>query len=194
MPKKLQDPNFALYLSPVVLVTSADEAGKPNIFTVVIAGMACRKPPMVAIGVHPWVYSHSLIKAAGEFVINIPPQGLLDKVDYCGSVSGREVDKFAETGLTPLPATKVKPPLIKECPVNYECVVKHTLELGVHHLFVAEVVAVHTDEEILDADGRIDIGKFEPVAYVYPRSEYWTLGEPLRKPVRKSGLRKGKKE
>jgi len=177
MAKQLREPSAALYPAPVVLVTCADAAGKANIFTVVCVGMACAKPPMIGIGVHPWLYSHSLIESTGEFVVNIPTAALVEKVAYCGSTSGREVDKFKGAGLTPLPASKVKPPLIAECPVNLECVVRQKLPLGAHHLFLGEVVATHVDDAILDAEGKVSGEKSNPLAFHYLSREYWSLGK-----------------
>jgi len=167
MAKRIKEPRIALYPAPVVLVSCADVQGKPNIITVICAGIACVKPPIISIGVHPWVYSHSLIESTGEFVVNIPTVDILAKVDYCGSVSGREVDKFKETGLTPVPASQVKPPLIEECPVNLECVVRQILQLGIHHLFLGEVVATHLDETLMDANGKVQGEKCNPLVYLY---------------------------
>jgi flavin reductase (DIM6/NTAB) family NADH-FMN oxidoreductase RutF len=86
-------------------------------------------------------------------------------VDYCGIVSGRDVDKFKATGFTPVPGTRVKTPLIKECPVNMECEVRQILKLGAHDLFLAEIVANHIDEEVLDEKGRLDVNRIKPLAY-----------------------------
>ncbi|MBS3976080.1 MAG: flavin reductase family protein [Syntrophomonadaceae bacterium] len=86
-------------------------------------------------------------------------------VDLCGTVSGRDVNKFLECGLTPVPASAVKAPLIKECPVNIECAVKEILPLGTHHAFIAEVAAVNIDTAVLDDKGRIDIERLQPYAY-----------------------------
>jgi len=179
MAKQIEEPRAVLYPVPVVLVSSADAEGKPNIITVVCVGMACGKPPMISIGIHPWTYSHSLIEASGEFVVNMPTAAIVEAVDYCGRVSGRDEDKFAGARLTALSASKVKAALIKECPVNLECVVKHTLRLGVHDLFVGEVVATHLDETLRDADGKVQGEKCDPLAYLYPAGEYWTLGKAL---------------
>lgn len=92
-------------------------------------------------------------------------------------VSGKTVDKFAETGLTPESAAKVKAPLIKECPVNIECVVKKQMPLGAHHLFLGEIVQVHVDKEVLDETGKIDFNKAMP--FVYNEGEYWSLREKI---------------
>jgi len=110
---------------------------------------------------------------SGEFVVNIPTMEILKEADLCGVVSGKDVDKFSETGLTPQPAEIVKPPLISECPVNIECVVKDRIPLGVHDLFLGRVVRVHVEEGIVDEKERIDFTKVSP--FVYNQGEYWSL-------------------
>jgi len=175
--KVKKNPWPALFPCPVVLVTCVDSDGKPNIITLAWAGVACSDPPMLALGIRPYRYSYALIEACGEFVVNIPTEKILKESDLCGVLSGKDVDKFSETGLTPEPAEKVKPPLIWECPVNIECVVKMKIPLGVHHLFLGEVVLVHVDQEILDDEGRIDFTKLAP--FVYNQREYWSLHKKI---------------
>lgn len=171
-------PVTALQPVPVVLITSADGQGNPNIITVAWAGTLCSEPPMVGIGIRPSRYSHGLIKQSGEFVINIPQEDQLKLTDYCGMVSGRDVDKFAATGFTAHPASRVKAPLIKECPVNLECVVRQVIGLGSHDLFLAEIVAYHVDREVMNEKGRIDPSRFKPFAYNGQLS-YMSLGAEI---------------
>lgn len=124
------------------------------------------EPPVVYVSVRPvGRNSYRLIKESGEFVINIPSSDQVKVVDYCGTVSGRSNNKFRETGLTPLPAAHVKAPLIAECPVNVECRVKQVLPLGSHEVFIADVLAVHFNEDVLDEKGRPDIDKIKPYGY-----------------------------
>lgn len=171
-------PATILYPVPVVLVTSVDQEGKPNIITIAWAGTVCSQPPMVGIAIRPDRYSHELISRSRELVVNMPRAEQLNQVDYCGMVSGREVDKFQATGFTPVVASQVKTPLIKECPVNLECVVRHILPLGAHDLFVAEIVAGHADEEVLDEKGRVNPILAKPLAY-NGHQKYWTIGEEV---------------
>ncbi|MDO8673882.1 MAG: flavin reductase family protein [Dehalococcoidia bacterium] len=175
MSKRPLRPATALFPVPTVMVSCGDE--KPNIITIAWAGILCSDPPTLSVAVRPGRHSHGLISASREYVVNIPSQKLLKIVDYCGVVSGRDVDKFAATGLTPLPASEVKAPLIAECPVNIECKVISVVSLGSHDLFIGQVVAVHADEEVLDALGQIDVGKAQPFAYAH--QQYWSLGEHL---------------
>jgi flavin reductase (DIM6/NTAB) family NADH-FMN oxidoreductase RutF len=171
--KVTKSPRTALFPCPVVLVTCVDAEGKPNIITLAWAGVACSNPPILGIGIRPSRYSYRLIEQSGEFAVNIPTTEYVKETDFCGSSSGEIVDKFSETGLTPEPSERIKPPIIKECPVNIECFVKNRIQLGSHHLFLGEVVGVHIDEEILDEKGRIDFDKVTP--FVFNNGEYWRL-------------------
>ena len=171
--KVSKNPYSALFPCPVVLVTCADSSGKPNIITLAWAGTVCSNPPTVALGIRPKRYSYELIEASSEFVVNIPNRSILKETDFCGVTSGRDVDKFSETGLTSEPAEKVKPPLIQECPINIECIVRKKIPLGSHHLFLGEVVLVHVDENLLNKAGRINFSKAAP--FVYNQREYWSL-------------------
>ena len=167
---------------PCVLVTCVDKEGKPNIITIGAMSIACLEPPMLGFAVRRSRYSYGALKATGEFVVNIPSQDRLWATDYCGNHSGRDVDKFKEAELTPLPADKVKPPLIAECSINVECVVRHSLGLGSHDFFIGEVVAVHIDDQCLNEQGRWDVAKINPIAYCF--GDYWSLKEM----VGRSGL------
>lgn len=122
------------------------------------------KPPLLAIGISPERYSHRLIKETREFVVNVPPKDLVKQVVFCGSVSGREHDKFEGAGLTPIQASKVKPPLIKECVSHLECKLVAEYRCGDHTLFVGEVVAAHVNEGYLK-EGELDVLKAQPISH-----------------------------
>lgn len=169
-------PSTVLLPTPAVLVSVAGgETG--NFLAVAWTGVASSSPPMISVAIRPSRYSHELLDAERSFVVNIPDAGQLEAVDVAGVWSGREHDKFAELGFTALPASKVSAPLIAECPINVECVVRHQLALGAHDLYIGEVVAVHYDEELLDDRGRLKVNELHPIAYV--EGEYWSLGERL---------------
>lgn len=175
--KVKKDPYTALFPCPVVLVTCVDFNSKPNIITLAWVGTVCSDPPTIGLGIRPERYSYNLIDNSREFVVNIPDESILKEVDFCGIVSGQDVDKFAETMLTSEPAEKVRPPLIRECPVNIECIVKNKISVGTHHLFLGEVICVHVDQDILNARGEIDFRKADPFAY--NKGEYWSLGKKI---------------
>jgi flavin reductase (DIM6/NTAB) family NADH-FMN oxidoreductase RutF len=160
-----------IFPRPVALVT-ASSVEKDNIITLSWVGSVCSSPPIVALGIRKSRYSYALIMKSREFVVNIPDADLVREADFCGTRSGREIDKFEKTGLTREDAKEVKAPLIKECPINLECTLKDTIELGSHILFLGEVVGTHIDESIMTG-GSFDDEKFEPLTYLSPH--YFTV-------------------
>ncbi len=161
---------------PVALISIVGESGVTNILTASWLSVASGAPPMVSLAVRPERLSYELLRETGEFVVNLPPASRLRAVDFCGTVSGREVDKFAEARLTAVPSVKIRPPAIGECPVNLECIVRQSQLLGSHVLFLAEVVALRADEEIVE-DGNVIAGRVAPLAYDPFGGDYWTLKE-----------------
>ncbi len=158
-------PGNMLYPVPAVMVTVADKKGQDNIITVAWTGTVCTNPPMVYISVRPERFSYHMIEESGEFVINLTTRNLAYATDYCGVKSGRDIDKFASLKLTRQKASKVMPPLIGESPVNLECKVTQCIELGSHHMFLAEVVAVHASEAYMDQTGKFHLEQAEPMVY-----------------------------
>ena len=154
-----------LYPLPVVMVTVAGKDGKPNIITVAWAGTICTNPPMLSISVRPERYSHGLLLETGEFVVNLTTASMARAVDYCGVRSGRDVDKFKETGLVRGEAVKVNVPVIEDSPVNIECRVRDVLELGSHHMFLADVVHVTVDDRYMDERGTFHLERANPLIY-----------------------------
>jgi flavin reductase (DIM6/NTAB) family NADH-FMN oxidoreductase RutF len=168
-----------LFFSPVILVTCQDGESKPNIITIAWTGVVNSQPPMIGIAIQPIRYSHAIIRTSGEFGVNIPTKNLLHAVDYCGTISGRNVDKFKMTGLTPMATQRIKAPLIQECPVNLECLVRFFLTLGMHDLFIGEIVSVHVDEQALDSKRQLDSAKLDPIGYFSQTRDYWSLKEKI---------------
>ncbi len=164
---------------PAVMVSVADRENRPNIITVAWAGTVCTNPPMVSISVRPSRHSYHIIEETGEFVINLTTAELVKACDYCGVVSGRDVDKFAKTGLTPLPVEHVHAPAIAESPVNIACRVVESRPLGSHTMFLAEVLGVTVDDAYLDESDRLHINDAGLV--MYSHGEYFSLGEKLGK-------------
>ena len=159
----------------VVLATCQGKEGPPNIITLGMYMPISLRPPLVCIGIAPGRYSHGLIEETGEFVVNTPPITIEEEMHYCGVKSGRDVDKFAETGLTPIPSLKVGPPRIEECFGHIECKVVQTHTCGDHTLFVGEVVATSADEEVMKG-GVLDVLKALPI--VQKNHVYFTVREP----------------
>lgn len=175
--RMLWKPGNMVYPVPAVMVTAADREGKSNIITIAWTGTVCTNPPMAYISIRPERYSYGMLKETGEFVINLTTEKLVRATDYCGVKSGRDTDKWKETGLTPIPAQEVNVPLIKESPVNIECRVSEIRELGSHHMFLARVVAVDVDEAYLNEQGRFELQKAAPI--VYSHGEYYGLSSLL---------------
>jgi flavin reductase (DIM6/NTAB) family NADH-FMN oxidoreductase RutF len=175
--KVKRKPFTAMYPCPVVLVSCNDSAGKSNIITLAWAGTVCSEPPMVGLGIRPSRYSHDLISKSKEFVVNIPSTKIIMETDYCGISSGKDVDKFVETNLTVEKADYVAAPLIKECPLNIECILKNIIPLGTHDLFIGEIVQVHVDQNVLDEKGNINFIKADP--FTYNQGEYWSLNKKI---------------
>lgn len=174
---QVKQPMIGLYHLPVVLVSCINEDGKPNIIPIAWVGGVCSDPPQVGIAVRPRRYSHKLIAKTREFVVNIPEENLLEAVDKAGFCSGNNVDKFERFRFTPIPASRVKPPLIGECSVCLECVLRQALDLGSHTLFIGEIVTVQVDEGLVRDDGDIDYRVLKPL--VVKHDEYCGMTEPL---------------
>lgn len=148
-------PNTTLYPAPVVIISCGEGAGA-NLITLNRIASINAEPPMVCLSVRPRRASHDLIESLGEFVVNIPWPDMELVADFIGTTTAAEVDKWSETGLSRLPASAVRPPLVAECPVNLECQVREIVRLPSHSMFVAEVVAIHADAQVLDARQEVD--------------------------------------
>lgn len=179
MGKQHWKPGNMLNPVPAVMVSVTDKEGKSNIITVAWAGTVCTNPPMVSISVRPSRYSYQILEETGEFVINLTNESLVKACDYCGVVSGRDVDKFAKTGLTPIPMEHVHAMGIDESPVNMECKITEKRELGSHTMFIAEIVGVTVDDQYMDETGKFHIN--ESGLVMYSHGEYFALGKKLGK-------------
>lgn len=180
MTKAQIKPHRPVYPTPAGLITSVDADGQPNIITLgEVFNISISRPVILGIAIRKATYSHGLISRCGEYVVNLPTQAIAEQVWTCGRVSGRTTDKFALTGLTPLPASVVKPPLIAECPVNIECKVIGIQEIGDHDLFLGEAVAQHVDEALLDEEGKIRVDCLNGFAFVL--GEFWSLDHQIER-------------
>ena len=179
MPKQQVSPQTMVYPAPGAMVSCAGMDGRPNIIAIAWTGVLSSRPPKVGIGVTSARHSHRLISETGEYVINIPSASMVEALDYCGVVSGRDVDKFAELELTAATASILQyAPLIDECPISLECRVEKVLSLGSHDYFVAEIVAAHIAEEWCVPGGcRPSPDPAQVIAYM--AGEYYTLGSSL---------------
>jgi len=158
---------FYHYAFPMqaILVTCNDVKGKTNVITLALHTPISRTPPLYGISVASKRYSHELIEKTKEFVINFAPYSLAEKINFCGTHSGRKTDKIKETKLTLIPSQKVKVPLIKECYAHLECKLVKTTPIGDHSLLVWEVVNIQVDEDAFVND-LLDNKKIQPTYYI----------------------------
>jgi flavin reductase (DIM6/NTAB) family NADH-FMN oxidoreductase RutF len=166
-----------LYPMPVLVVGSYDADGRPDVMTAAWGGVACSRPPCVSISLRAATASHGNITARKAFTISLPSREQAAQADYFGLVSGRDADKFAVAGLTPAKAEFVDAPGVAEFPLVVECEVVQVHELGLHTQFIGEVKDVKIDEACLDANGRIDIRKLDPIACALEAGGYFAFGE-----------------
>lgn len=176
MGKVTWKPGTFLYPLPAVMV-SCGTMEKSNIITIAWTGILNTNPATVYISVRPTRYSYQLIKQSGEFVINLTTKELARATDWCGVKTGKKVDKFKEMKLHKEKANFVKCPMIQESPVSVECKVKEMQEMGSHHMFIAEVLAINADEKYIDEKGAFDIAKCDLMAY--SNGHYYTLGKKI---------------
>jgi flavin reductase (DIM6/NTAB) family NADH-FMN oxidoreductase RutF len=195
MSKILWKPGTMIYPLPAVMVSCGSVPEEYNIITISWTGTICTDPAMCYISVRPTRHSYEIIKKNREFVINLTTKELAYATDWCGVKSGSKHVKFKEMELTPVAATKIKAPLINESPVNIECIVKEIVELGSHHMFISEVVAVNADEKYIDKQtGLFRLQDSEPICYSH--GKYYETGKLIGKfgySVEKKKKRKQKK-
>ena len=168
----------AALLAPVppVMVTCGTHE-RPNIITVAWTGIINTHPPRLTIAVRPTRYSYALIRESGEFAVNLTPASLAREADFCGIYTGAKVDKFARTGLHPEQAQVVSCPIIAESPLSLECRVIEVLPQGTHDLFLADIVAINVDDDLIDEKGRLCLERADLCAYAH--GEYFSLGRRL---------------
>ena len=175
MSKILWKPGTMIYPLPAVMVSCGAVPEEFNIITVSWTGTICTDPAMCYISVRPERHSYGIIRRNGGYVINLTTAKLAFATDWCGVKSGKEFDKFSKMGLTPIMATKVKAPLIAESPVSIECQVTEIKELGSHHMFISEVVAVQAEEKYFDQNtGQFRLIDAGPISYLH--GKYYETG------------------
>lgn len=162
--------------TPTWVVGSYDHQGNPNGMVVAWGGICCSEPPCVAVSLRKATYSYGSLMERKAFTVNVPSQQQVREADYFGLVSGRTVDKFVATGLTPVRSDLVDAPCIEEFPLVLECKVIHIFDLGLHTQFVGEILDVKADEEVLDAAGMPDILKVLPIIFSPGNRVYYGVG------------------
>lgn len=170
--------NGGTLLAPVPpALVSCGTVENPNCLTVAWTGIINTKPPMTYISVRPVRHSYNIIKDSGEFVINLTTSSMCKVTDFCGVKTGAKVDKFQKCGFTAIKGQKVDAPMIGQCPVSIECVVKEIKPLGTHDMFISEIVGVNIDEKYISSKGKLNLQQCGLMAYAH--GEYFALGRKL---------------
>jgi flavin reductase (DIM6/NTAB) family NADH-FMN oxidoreductase RutF len=168
MDERIDISHFHYLLHPynTSLVTCCGAEGEPNIIAIAWLTPVSVRPPLVGMSIHPSRHSYGLIHATGEFVVNVAPYELAQQVLFCGRRSGRKVDKFTATGLTPGRARHVRPPIIEECVAHLECRVQQDIEAGDHRLLIAQVLDAYARPGVLGEDGLYHLGRVRPLLHL----------------------------
>lgn len=178
--KQIWKPGTMIYPLPAVLVGCGSSEKDYNLLTVAWTGTICTNPAMCYISVRPERHSYNLIKENMEFTINLTTEAMAKAVDWCGVRSGRDYDKFKETGLTPERGKMVLAPCVKESPLSIECRVKEIVKLGSHDMFVADVLCTDAEDSFIDsATGAFDLAGANVIAYSH--GKYYCLGKEIGK-------------
>ncbi len=147
-----------------LLLVTAGAAAKPNVMTIGWGsiGSIWGRPVFLAL-VRPSRYTYQLLEEVSDFTVNVPPRELAATASHCGTVSGRDRDKFDDMNLTVAPSRQVRAPVIEECVVHYECRTLHRNDLvpdalaqsvrdefyaqgNFHRVYFGEIVACYADE------------------------------------------------
>jgi len=169
-----------IYPLPAVMVSCGNSPDEYNIVTVAWTGTICSDPPMCYISLRPSRYSYDIIKKNREYIINLTTDDLARATDWCGVRSGRDYNKFEEMNLTPVPGTSIKTPAIEESPLNIECRVKDIIELGIHHMFISEVIAIQADKKLLNTEtGIFELNRANLISYQH--GKYYKTGDMIDK-------------
>lgn len=179
--KKSLGAKTIVYPTPVFVVGSYDKEGKPNVMTASWGGLCCSSPPCVAVALRKATYSYGNIVERKAFTISIPSETYIREADFFGTVSGKNQDKFAAAGLTPVKSDRVDAPYVKEFPFVLECNVLHTTEVGLHTQFIGEIMDIKADESMLNEHGLLDITKVKPCLFAPEARVYYGIGQYLGK-------------
>ncbi len=174
-------PSKILFPSPVALVVTGT-MNEANIATIAWASLLTSKPPTLGISVGQKGFTGEAIKNNNNFTVNIATAGIMTEADFCGITTGKEIDKFGQSGLTKMPSNVIESPIIKECPLNLECKLTDWRIIGRTIHFVGEIVETHLDTKLLEDTsdlGSIDIAAFNPLIYFGGVREYRKVGDKI---------------
>jgi flavin reductase (DIM6/NTAB) family NADH-FMN oxidoreductase RutF len=142
-------------------------------------GICCSTPACLSVSLRKATYSYDAIVARKAFTVSVPSEAYLRETDYVGIVSGRDADKFAVTGLTPVRSELVDAPYVAEFPLILECRLLHTIEIGLHTQFIGEIIDVKADEAVLSERGLPDAAKVKTFSYDPGTRGYFSTGRHL---------------
>jgi len=174
--KKSLGANTLIYPTPTWVVGTYDKDGKANAMTIAWGGICCSQPPCVAVSLRKATYSYGNIVQRKAFTVSVPSVAYAKQADYFGIASGRDVDKFAVAGLTPIRSELVDAPYVKEFPMVLECKLLKTVEIGLHTQFIGEIADVKADEDVLGPDGMPDMNKVRPFVFAPGTRTYYEIG------------------
>lgn len=177
--KKSLGAKTLVFPTPAWLVGSYDAEGKPNAMAVAWGGVCCSHPPCLAVSLRKATHSYASIAERKAFTVSVPSEAYVREVDYFGIASGKDVDKFAAAGLTPVRSSLVDAPYVGEFPLVLECRLLHTIEIGGHTQFIGEILDVKAEGSVCDERGAVDIGKVMPVVFAPDIRTYHGIGRPL---------------
>jgi flavin reductase (DIM6/NTAB) family NADH-FMN oxidoreductase RutF len=173
-------PQTILLPSPVLIIGTYGPDGRPNMMNAAWGGIASSKPPCISVSLREATLTHHNIRQAGAFTVNIPSEKYFKEADFVGLVSGREHDKFNETRLTPEKSALVNAPIVKEFPYALECRLLRQVDLGLHTMFIGEIVGMVADSEVLNPNQLPDIEKVRPMLFgSFGSMAYYNIGDRL---------------
>lgn len=177
--KKSLGAKTILYPTPVLVVGTYDKNGRPNVMTAAWGGICCSQPPCLTISLREATYTYGNLMYHKAFTVSLPPQSYVKEADYFGIASGKDEDKFAATGLTPVKSDLVNAPYVKEFPFVLECAVIHSHKIGLHTQFIGEILDVKVEESLLDEKNRCNVERVKPIAWAPDSRGYYAIGEYL---------------
>jgi flavin reductase (DIM6/NTAB) family NADH-FMN oxidoreductase RutF len=169
------------YPTPVFVIGTYNENGAANAMTAAWAGICCSSPPCIGVSLRKATFTYGNIMGRQAFTVNIPSEDYIKEADYFGIVSGKDVDKFSSTGLTPIRSDIVNAPYIKEFPLVLECRLLKTVEIGLHTQFIGEIADVKAEEGVMGANGIPEIEKVKPAIFAPEKRNYYGAGRFLGK-------------
>jgi flavin reductase (DIM6/NTAB) family NADH-FMN oxidoreductase RutF len=168
-----------VFATPVWVIGTYDSSNRPNVMTASWGGICCSQPPCINVCLRKATYSFAGLVEHAAFTVNVPSEQLARETDFFGRASGRRTDKLAVAGLTAVRSEIVDAPYVAELPMVLECTLRHTLEIGLHTMFVGEILDIKAAPEVLDARGVPDPEKVRPFVYSPEARKYHGLGAYL---------------